>query len=212
MFYLSLHKQADGKHACSRPGNSPSSLCPSPQFRLPRSSWALLLLQSPTASNSLPSAPSKEVLINALHFTASQGSNCQQDYDKLFSCCFKTIWRTVCPPGAEPPSPAAAGQRGGSKVPPSPRGLFGYDPTKALRTSARSRPGGDLCSVGDLCQGSFSVSRQAPWHRQDLGSPSTRPASWAIEVETQEVCQPRGVISFLRPRSYSACMAFFFLN
>lgn len=76
----------------------------SPQFSLPRSSWALLLLQPPTASNSLPSAPSKEVLINALHFTASQGSNCQEDYDKLFSCCFKTIWRTACPPGAEPPA------------------------------------------------------------------------------------------------------------
>lgn len=94
------------------------------------------------------------------------------------------------------------------------RGLFGYNPSEALRTDTRCRPVGDLRATGDLCQGSFSVSRQAPWHLWGPGSPSTRPASWASEVETQEVCQPLGVMSFLQPCSYSACMVlvfFFFI-
>lgn len=74
---------------------------------------------------------------------------------------------------------------------------------KPCGTVARCRPVGDLRSTRDLCQGSSSDGRQEPWHLQGLRSPSTRPASWASEVETQEVCQPLGVISFLQPRSYS---------
>lgn len=69
---------------------------------------------------------------------------------------------------------------------------------KPCGTVARCRPVGDLRSTRDLCQGSSSVGRQEPWHLRGLRSPSTRPASWASEVETQEVCQPLGVISFLQ--------------
>lgn len=114
-----LSQQADGKRAYPGQGNSFSFLCPAmPHFRLPRSSWAHFLLRSPTVSNSLPSAPSKEVLINALHFTASQGSNGQEDYDKLFFLVSKQSGgQTACPPGAEPPChrPTSTGHREGNK-------------------------------------------------------------------------------------------------
>lgn len=90
-------------------------------------------------------------------------------------------------------------------------GLFGYNPTEALWTDTRCRPVGDLHSTRDLCQGSFSVSCQAPWHLWGLGSLSARPASWASEVETQEVCQPLGAICFLQPCSYSMYMVCFFI-
>lgn len=64
------------------------------------------------------------------------------------------------------------------------------------------------CTQRETCAkaASPSISRQVPWHLWGLGSPSTRPASWASEVETQEVCQPPRAISFPQLCSYSACM------
>lgn len=98
----------------------PPPSAPSPHFRLPGSSWALLLLQSPTASNSLPSAPSKEVLINALHFAASQALIARRITISFFLVVSKQSGGQRALPVQTTPSPAAAGQRGGSRVPNSP--------------------------------------------------------------------------------------------
>jgi len=130
-------------------GILPPPSAPSPQLGLPGSSWALLLLQSPTASNSLPSAPSKEILINALHFTASQGSNCQEDYDKLFFLLFQNNLEHGMPSRCSHPQPncsrAERRQRGAVFTPIIALnwGLFGYNPAEALWTDAGCRPVGD---------------------------------------------------------------------
>lgn len=119
VIYPHTHRLMENVHVPHKEILPPPS-APSPQFRLPGSSWALLLLQSPTASNSLPSAPSKEVLINALHFAASQALIARRIMISFFLVVSKQSGGQRALPVQTPPSPAAAGQRGGSKVPNSP--------------------------------------------------------------------------------------------
>lgn len=142
----------------------PPPSAPSPQFRLSGSSWALLLLQSPTASNSLPSAPSKEVLINALHFAASQALIARRIMISFFLVVSKQIWRTACPRGADTPQPRcsrAQRRQQGAKftlITALNWSLSGQSPARVLWADTHCRPVGDLCWRGALCQGSSSVS------------------------------------------------------
>lgn len=160
MCYLSSHTQADGKRACPRKGNSPSSLCPLAPVQAPREQLGSLTPAVPNSFKFTSLSAFKGGFDKCIALCSQPGSNCQEDYDKLFSCCFKTIWRTACPPSADTPQPChsrAERRQQGAKFSPIIAlnwGLFGHSPARVLWAD---RPVGDLCSRGGLCQGSSSV-------------------------------------------------------
>lgn len=108
MCYLSSHTQADGKRACPRQGNSPSSLCPLASVQAPREQLGSLTPAVPNSFKFTSLSAFKGGFDKCIALCSQPGSNCQEDYDKLFSCFFKTIWRTVCPPGADTPQPCCS--------------------------------------------------------------------------------------------------------
>lgn len=192
MLFILTHTQADGKRACPRQGNSPSSLCPLASVQAPREQLGSLTPAVPNSFKFTSLSAFKGGFDKCIALCSQPGSNCQEDYDKLFSCCFKTIWRTACPPGAGTPQPCcsrAEGRQQGAKftlIIALDWGLFGQSPAQVLRADTHCRPVGDLCWRGALCQGSSSVS------------PGTSGASGVPAAEL-----PRGPLKWKLKRSVS---------